>query len=90
VGRGDKTPIVGFDQDIYIPTSHANEKSKLDLLAEYNATRNLTLSILKSLKDEDLTNIGNASGHDISARALVFIIMGHETHHMNVIKEKYL
>jgi hypothetical protein len=34
--------------------------------------------------------IGVASGGYMSVRAIAFVIMGHEAHHCEVIKERYL
>src|SRR6187455_1730241 len=35
VSRGDKTPIEGFEQDEYIETSNANNRSFAELLEEF-------------------------------------------------------
>jgi len=37
-----------------------------------------------------LKNMGVASNNPISARAIGFIIIGHENHHIDVLKERYL
>ena len=37
-----------------------------------------------------LDHLGKASGSNLSVRAAGFIIVGHEIHHMNVMKERYL
>jgi len=34
--------------------------------------------------------MGEASGSNISARAIVYIIIGHENHHISIIRERYL
>jgi hypothetical protein len=33
---------------------------------------------------------GKASGHDVSVRALMYIIAGHERHHAALLRERYL
>jgi len=33
---------------------------------------------------------GTASGKEISARALAWIIAGHERHHLRIIRKRYL
>lgn len=90
IGRGDQTPLANFDQDTYIAPARANEKSRADLLQEYEAVRNNSLILLKSLTDEDLSTVGLASSHPMSARAAAFMILGHEIWHVNIVKARYL
>lgn len=90
VGRGDKTPLPGFDQDEYVAAFDADARSMADLVAEFEAVRAATVTLFQSFTDEALMRLGTASGHPISVRALGFIIMGHELHHVKVLKERYL
>ena len=90
ISRGDQTPLAGFDQNDYIPTSQANQKSMTALLEEYRTTRNFTLSVLGSLSTTDLGRMGSVDGKPISARAAAFIIAGHELWHSRIIQERYL
>ena len=41
-------------------------------------------------KIENFSFLSNAINHNISARAIGYIAIGHVIHHCNVIKEKYL
>lgn len=90
IARNDETPLQGFDQDIYIEPSGANEKELDSLLDEYTTTRRSFLSLIKSLSAKNLAFIGTASDGPMSARAAAFIILGHERHHMKIINERYL
>ncbi len=90
VARHDKTALAGFEQDDYIVPSKANSKSIESLQKEYRTTRQHSIVLLKSLSDADLKCIGHASGNVMSARSAAFSTIGHEIHHMNIIKERYL
>lgn len=90
IARHDKTPLAGYEQDDYIKPSNAEKKSIEDLIEEYRAIRLNSIILLKSLNEEDLKVIGHASGNNMSARAAAFIILGHEIHHIGVIKARYL
>ncbi|MEE9364044.1 MAG: DinB family protein [Cellulophaga sp.] len=90
IARRDKTALAGFDQDLYIEPSNADQKSLDALLEEYIITRKATSLLVTSLTDDDLRFLGVASDSIISARAAAFIIQGHEIWHMNIIKERYL
>ncbi|MEZ4796614.1 MAG: DinB family protein [Flavobacteriaceae bacterium] len=88
--RADKTNLPGFEENEYTLVSNANNRSKSSLLSEYNAQRASTIQLFSNFTNEMLLNIGIASGNPMSVRALGFVIAGHETHHCNVIKERYL
>ncbi len=90
IARQDTTALAGYDQEIYIKPSNADNKSLDDLLNEFIINRNNSIALLQSLNDNDLSFIGNANGGKISARAAAFIIPGHDIWHTQVIKEKYL
>jgi len=89
IGRGDKTPLPGFEQDDYIPTGDFNLRTLADLAAEFAAVRAATIALVQSLPQEAWTRIGTASDNPVSARALAYIIAGHEMHHRRILDEKY-
>lgn len=90
IGRGDKTPLPNFNENEYIPTSKANEKNLGQLVDEFIATRDYTLSIIRNLTNENLKEIGMASNSNLSARACGFIILAHALWHIQIINERYL
>jgi uncharacterized damage-inducible protein DinB len=90
IARHDKTPLAGFEQDDYVKPSNADKKSLQALLEEYQSVRQSFIVLLKSLLNTDLKYIGHASGNPLSARAAAFIVLGHETHHIEVVKKHYL
>ncbi|RZN81377.1 MAG: DinB family protein [Winogradskyella sp.] len=90
VARFDKTAMAGFEQDDYVEAGKATNRTIESLLNEYRVVRNATISLFESFSKESMTSIGSASGSPISTRAIGYIITGHENHHNNVIKERYL
>lgn len=90
IARNDKTSLAGFDQNIYVEPSNASGKLIEDLINEFKAVRESSISLLNSLSDNHLKYVADANGADMSARAAAFTIIGHEVWHMEVIKEKYL
>lgn len=89
IARGDTTPMPGFEQNDYAATAEADRRSLADILSEYHAVRSATLHLVQSLSGEALARRGTASGHPVSARALVYIIAGHERHHLRILREQY-
>lgn len=90
VARGDKSKLPSFDENAYVPASKANRKTIQELVFEFSVTRDFTLSIINSLNNNELKEIGNANNSKLSARACGFIILGHRLWHTNIIKELYL
>jgi hypothetical protein len=90
LGRGDSTPLSGFDQDIYNLHAEVEKKSMDELIDEFRVTRQHTDGILESLSDRNLRFIGTSSGEALSARAAAFIIIGHAAWHERIIRERYL
>ena len=88
--RGDGQDLPGFDQDEYVTHSDANRRSVASLLTEYDATRGATQALFDSFTDEQLERRGTANGGPATVRALLFIVPGHELHHLNIIRERYL
>ncbi len=90
IARKDTTPLIGFDQDVYIEPSEANEKTIEALLHEFTVTRLNSINLINSISEENLSNMGEASNSPVSARACAFILLGHSVWHIEVIKERYL
>ena len=89
-GRSDTTPLAPFDENAWVPHSCANARTVSSLVAEFAAVRGATLAQMDSMPAEAWERKGTASGHTISARALAYIVCGHEAHHVAIIRERYL
>ena len=90
IARNDKSEFPGFDQEAYVPVSNANNRSKKDLIDEYVAVRDSSITLFASLDEEALKRVGVASGSKMSVRALGFITSGHQAHHVHILRERYL
>lgn len=88
--RGDETALPGFDQDAYVPIAKGHQRSFSAIIKEYKSVRQASISLYKSFDEEMLQRIGTASNNPFSVRALGYIIAGHEIHHRNILKERYL
>ena len=90
IARGDRTPIEGYDQDPYVANSNAGARTVRSLADEFGHVRAATLALVRGLDDEAWSRSGVANENEVSARALAHIIAGHEAHHVNILRERYL
>ena len=90
ISRSDKTPLPGFEENDYAVEANATSRTLESLLNEYKSVRKATFTLFETFSEEQLLKMGNASGKDISVRAIGYIILGHELHHIKIIKERYL
>ena len=90
IGRGDETPLPGFEQDDYVKNGGFDSRPLGDLLDELETVRRATVQLLAPLDEAAMLRRGTASGFPVSVRALAYITAGHELHHRNILKERYL
>jgi enterochelin esterase-like enzyme/uncharacterized damage-inducible protein DinB len=88
--RGDSQDLHGFEQDDYVAQSNANARSIASLLAEYDTVRAATIALFDTFGEQELSRRGTANGGPATVRALLYIIPGHERHHLNIVRERYL
>ncbi|MBI3509023.1 MAG: DinB family protein [Bacteroidetes bacterium] len=90
IARGEAQPLPGFDQNNYVLSADFNRRSLLNIGHEFGAVREATIALFKSMNKNDLDRKGFANKHDVSVRALVYIIAGHHIHHERILREVYL
>ncbi|MGI4886528.1 MAG: alpha/beta hydrolase-fold protein [Janthinobacterium lividum] len=87
--RADDQALAGFDENAYADTGDANARPLRELLAEYAAVRAATLVLFEGFTAAQLARRGTANGAAVTVRALLFIVPGHERHHLHVFRERY-
>lgn len=90
IARNDKTPLPGFDEVMFGENANGINRTIPDLYEEYSLVRQSNIAMFKSFDHDMLLRSGTCSDQPISAIALGFVLVGHATHHVNVIKERYL
>ena len=90
ISRNDQTPLPGFEQEDYVRAAVFDNASFSDLLSEFELLRRANTLAIKNMSDESVSRLGTASGATVSARALIYMIVGHVEHHMACLHEKYL
>jgi uncharacterized damage-inducible protein DinB len=88
--RQDKTVLSGFNQNEYNEVSHADAREWTDMIREYKAIRQGTVELFKSFTEEMFSYVGQAGKSPMTVRSVGYLIIGHEMHHLNIIRDRYL
>jgi hypothetical protein len=90
IARNADGPLQGFEQDDWVAEEIKNEKTFKSVLQSYSATRDWSTSLFSTMNEEELLRTGNANGFEIKALILPYLIAGHNLHHLDVLKSRYL
>jgi len=88
--RNETNNLPGFDQELYIKESNASNRKLHKIVDELANVRAATIDLFSAMSDDMLSRTGTASGVQFSARALGYVVLGHELHHRGVIQSKYI
>ena len=90
IARADATPLAGFDENAYVPAANFEARPLASLAHELAEVRRATVAFFETLEPDAAARRGSANNNGISARALAYIVAGHELHHVKLLKERYL
>ncbi len=90
IARGETISLPGFDENPYVLNASFDRLPIQAHIENLRAVRQSTVQLLKGLESKGWTRIGSANDVDVSVRALAYIIAGHELHHCQLLKERYL
>ena len=78
IARGDQANHPGYDQDVLMQ-SHPFDA----------AARRSTLLMLRHITPEAWLRRGIVSDNPASARSIAYVLVGHELHHLSVLRDRY-
>jgi uncharacterized damage-inducible protein DinB len=90
IARADTTPLPGFDENAYVPAANFEARSLASLAHELDEVRRATIAFFETLDPDAAARSGSANNAPVSARALAYIVAGHERHHVGILRERYL
>lgn len=89
IARGDTASLPGFDENDYMQNSNYDERSMRSIAEGYAAVRAARMALFRGFSEEAWQRVGTANNNAVSVRALAHIILGHERHHLRVLRERY-
>lgn len=88
--RGFDAPLPSYDQNIAASAAAADTVAWAAHVEEFRRVRLSTISLFQNMPDAGWSRSGIASDNHFSVRALAYIIAGHLTHHLAVLRERYM
>jgi hypothetical protein len=88
--RGDAATFARTDENLYVLNGNFGRHSMSVWLEEFSGVRRSHVALVRHLPSEAWERTGTVSGATVSVRAVAYLMVGHERHHLRVIQEKYL
>ncbi len=88
--RKEGTVPPGIEDQIMADNTNADELSIAQIIAELRAVRLATKAMFDTYNKQILKTNCNFYNYEMSVLAMGFNIIGHQLHHFNIIKERYL
>ena len=87
-----KEPVVlwGYDQNSLVENSRFEELTFQQLKTDLQNVRKASISFVKGLSGEQLKIRGIAGQYEITLSDFLKSVIGHELHHIHIVKERYL
>ena len=88
--RNDKAELPGYDENAFAANADFAYLPLANIVDEYAAVRQASILFFKHLGQDAWTRRGVANKINVTVRAIAFLIAGHELHHLNILKTRYL
>ncbi len=88
--RGFETPLPSFDQNTAVAAAEADTIPWAAHVEEFRGARLSSISFFKNIPAQAWARSGVASDNRFTVRALAYIIAGHLTHHVTLLRARYL
>ncbi|CAN5520385.1 DinB family protein [soil metagenome] len=89
IARNDITPQPGFEENEYVLNAHFDNIKFVDLINSLYYQRASDVALFRTLNEEELLRTGIANNGVFSVRAMIYVIAGHEKHHIDFMKKNY-
>lgn len=88
--RGDGSPLPGMDQERWMAGAHFTRRGMQSLLNEFRHLRSANIALFESFDEEILHRTGIAFDRSFTVRSILYIIAGHQLHHVAALTSRYL
>jgi hypothetical protein len=88
--RKDQTLLPGYDQNLFVDNSRFDELTLAELVKDFANVRAASNSFINGLSEQQLLLKGTAWKYELTVEEFLKATIGHELHHISIIREKYL
>ena len=89
IARGETNPLPGFDEDTYVRQAEFDSWRFQDLVDALSIVRRSNVLMFRNLSPDAWDRRGHANDSPATVRALAYSILGHERHHLGILRERY-
>jgi uncharacterized damage-inducible protein DinB len=89
IARGETLSLPAFDEATYAQNDGSDSRKIGDIAREFSAVRAATMPMFAGFDGAAWSRIGTANGKPASVRSLLWVLAGHELHHLAVLRERY-
>lgn len=90
MSRNEVVELWGYDQNLLVENSRFEELTLKQLITDFVNVRKASISFIEALSESQLKTKGMAGQYEITLEDFLKSIIGHEKHHINSIKERYI
>ncbi|MBI4910009.1 MAG: DinB family protein [Acidobacteria bacterium] len=89
-GRNDDAVLSSMDQDVFMSTHPFHHLTLQAICQEFAAVRQSTLHLFRNMPAGAWDRKGSTGENHMTVRSVAFIIAGHDLHHRDVVRTRYL
>lgn len=90
MSRNELVQLWGYDQNALVDNSRFEELPLKQLITDFLNIRRASISFIEALSKSQLKVKGMARQYEVTLEDFLKSIIGHEIHHMNIIKKRYI
>ncbi len=90
LSRKETVELWGYDQNSLVANAPFETLTMEQLIEDFSSVRSASLSFIATLSEHQLNIHGRARKQQITLDAFLKSIIGHERHHIAILKTKYL
>ena len=88
--RGFQDPLPSYVQEVAVAVAESDKVSWASHIDEFRVIRSATIAFFRNLPAEAWLRNGIASDNSVTVRAIAYIVAGHASHHLAILRERYL
>lgn len=90
LSRNESVQLWGYDQNSLVENSRFDELTFGDIVDDFTSLRRSSISFIETLSERQMKLKGRANQYEVTLEDFLRSIIGHELHHLRIIKNDYI